>query len=49
MLTDRGQGTLLSTHCVPNEYENNLSFLKGLGRYSKLTPLTEYKFLNLDK
>ena len=31
------------------EYEDNLSFLKGLGHYSKLTPLTEYKFLNLYK
>ena len=30
MLTDRGQGTLLSTCCVPSEYENNLSNIKIL-------------------
>ena len=30
MLTDRGQGTLLSTYIVPSEYENNLSNVKIL-------------------
>jgi len=30
MLTDRGQGTLLSTYSVPSEYENNLSNVKIL-------------------
>ena len=47
MLTDRGQGTLLSTHCVPNEYENNLSNIQILvseEQKKKLSGLTGLAF-----